>query len=283
MPPRFLTIAIIAFWLSMTGWTLYKDVWPHFLPDNPPPFTIDLSDEAQPKGPNHIIWSVSVNGEEGAFHLETWVRYLPKEDLFELNSDMWPVLFAGTGIKEIAKFGMISKVVVSRDGKLVSLNLILTPPEPPKNDKVHIQLIGEIKGGLLIPRILIPDRNIDKTFDPVPIKAHGSVLNPLQPVNRLPNLKPGQRWRMPVVDPVAQAFESMVPLGGGYVRTFDAEVLPELMNLTWKNEEVACQVIQYTGDDASGKTWVRAKDGLVLQQEVSISGKTLVLKRQPTY
>jgi hypothetical protein len=281
MPPRLITLAILAFWLTMTCWTLYKEVWPRVQPDNPPPFAIDLTDEAQPNGPNHIIWNLSINGQTGIYHLETWVVFSPKEDLFELHSDMWPIIDAAGHISKLAQMGMLSTVVVNREGELKSLEMKLIPPlpPPPLNGEPRIVLMGTVKDGSLIPRILAPERNFDKTFDPIPIKTRGSILNPLQPLNRLPNLKPGQKWRMPVVDPVSQAFGSLLPLSSGYVRTFEAEVLPDLKYLRWKEQDVACLVIEYTGDDASGNTWVRESDGLVLQQEVTIGGKVLNLRR----
>jgi hypothetical protein len=270
----------------MTGWTLYKDVWPRVQPDNPPPFVIDLMDEAQPQGPNHVIWRLSINGQAGVFHLETWVEFLPKEDVFELHSNMWPVVDREGHISKLALVSMISTVTVNREGELKSLEMKLMPPVPLPvptnlNVKAQIVLMGMIKDGSLVPRIQVPEKEYDKTFDPIPIKSRGSILNPLQPLNRFPNLKPGQKWRMPVVDPVSQAFGSLLPLSSGYVRTFDAEVLPDLKYLTWRDEDVACLVVEYTGDDASGSTWVRASDGLVLQQEVTISGKVLSLLREP--
>ncbi|MFL5245803.1 MAG: hypothetical protein ACJ8FY_27330 [Gemmataceae bacterium] len=281
MPPRSITLAIIAFWLAMTGWVLYKEIWPRWQADNPPAFTIDLTDEAQPNGPNHIPWNVAINGRQRIFHLETWVKYAPKEDLFELHSEMWPRIDSQGQIDELAQFGMKSKLLVTREGELQALDLYLTPPFPPQNDDIKIELLGEVKGGKLVPRIRIPDRDFDKTFDPVPISERTSVLNPLQPLNKLPNLRPGQKWRMPVVDPVGQAFGSFLPLASGYVRYFDAEVLSEMEELPWKGRDVPCRIIQYSGEDASGRTWVRESDGLVLQQEVNIDGKTLILQREP--
>jgi hypothetical protein len=283
MPPRSITLAIIAFWAAMTSWVLYKELWPRWQSDNPPPFAIDLTDEAQPNGPNHIMWNVVINGKDRIFHLETWVKYRPKEDLFELHSEMWPKIDTGGNVDALAQFGMKSMVLVTREGELRSLDLRLTPPlpPPPDNNEIRIQLLGEVKNGKLIPRIRFPERDFDKTFDPVPIGERSSVLNPLQPLNRLPNLRPGQKWRMPVVDPVGQAFGSLLPLSSGYIRYFDAEVLADLEDIYWKGREVPCRIIEYSGEDAWGRTWVREADGLVLQQEVTIDGKNLVLEREP--
>jgi hypothetical protein len=44
---------------------------------------------------------------------------------------------------------------------------------------------------------------------------------------------------------------------------------------------VPCRIIEYSGDEASGRTWVRESDGLVLQQEITIDGKNLILEREP--
>jgi len=264
--------------MSMTGWVLYKDIWPRWQADSPPPFVIDLADEAQP-ALVHTEWKIFVNGQDQVFHLETWVRFLPKEDSFELNSELWPRIDADGKTAKLAQFGMYNKLVVSREGELRSFNVRVTEPLPPHNDNDLFKIIGNVKGDSLFTRIVFTNTGLEKPFDPVPIKNRSSVLNPLQPLNRLTNLRPGQKWRMPLVDPFGQAFSLLVPLSSGYVRYLDAEVLPEVEPLAWKNRDVPCLVVEYQGDEATGKTWVREADGLVLRQELTVDGKSLILQR----
>jgi hypothetical protein len=62
-----------------------------------------------------------------------------------------------------------------------------------------------------------------------------------------------------------------------------AVVEEETDTLSWETKDVECLVIRYqesTGDrEMTARTWVRTTDGLVLQQEASLRGTTLLLKR----
>ncbi len=57
MPPRWLCCVIIAFWLGVTGWLLWSELRDRFAVNEPPPFVIDLVDEAQPER-DRIRWRV---------------------------------------------------------------------------------------------------------------------------------------------------------------------------------------------------------------------------------
>src|SRR5207302_1863942 len=99
----------------------------------------------------------------------------------------------------------------------------------------------------------------------------GSVLNPLQPLNRLPGLRRGQRWEVPLVHPLADVAHKYLKdvIGTApapQLRVLQAEVLPETQWLEWgvNHTQVPCLVIEYHSDDMTGKTWVRASDGVVL-------------------
>src|SRR5258708_40332823 len=139
MAPGSITLAIIAFWAAMTAWVLYNELWPRWQSDNPPPFAIDLTDEAQPNGPNHIMWNVVINGKQGIFHLETWVKYRPKEDLFELHSEMWPKINIDGDAESFPQLGQTSQVLAaSGRGKARSyLPFILTCSPPPPAHELH--------------------------------------------------------------------------------------------------------------------------------------------------
>jgi hypothetical protein len=123
-------------------------------------------------------------------------------------------------------------------------------------------------------------------MEPVEVPAHGSVFNPLHPVNRIGGLRPGQRWRMPQFDPLAEAVAASLakflklgkplPLGP---RFLDAEVQPP-KTLVWNKREVACLVIVYRSDEISASTWVRQQDGLVLRQEAGKPSDSVILQRE---
>ena len=58
------------------------------------------------------------------------------------------------------------------------------------------------------------------------------------------------------------------------------EVLSDQRELTWREEKVACWVIEYRRADVPEvRTWVREADGKVLKQEALKQGETLTVER----
>src|SRR5207248_10880607 len=96
----------------------------------------------------------------------------------------------------------------------------------------------------------------------------------------------GQRWSITLVDPLTDlAHKYIKELTGASsaadVRVLQAQVLPETQALIvgGLKEEVPCLVVEYQGEDTTARTWVRERDGLVLQQEVTQGGEQYVLIR----
>jgi len=65
MPPRSITLVIVVFWLAMTAWLLWRDVWPNMAPGEPPPFVITSKDENRSQQ-TEVIWSAEHTHAGGA-------------------------------------------------------------------------------------------------------------------------------------------------------------------------------------------------------------------------
>jgi len=90
MPPRFLTLAIIAFWVAMTGWFLSRDLWPRLRPGDLPPFPVSLTDEGASTQAS-VRWEVSTgDGLAPIYDVSTWVTYHETDDTFELRCLVLP-------------------------------------------------------------------------------------------------------------------------------------------------------------------------------------------------
>jgi len=284
MPPRLMTLAILVFWMATTAWLFQRDIWPRLQSGQPPPFAIDLADEAQQ--PHVARWSIyrGENKESKIGRARTWVAYRAADDTFELNSEIEKLELRG-GAKSVQVPRLFSLYRVTRDGELREMTsdvkVVILGIE------IHAQINGQVREQRFWPHCTLETALLggkqELDIKPVEVSAHGTVLNPLHPVNRLVGLHPGQRWRMPLIDPLADALAAKVADAFSTAalapRFLNAEVLPAGQMLRWNGQEVPCLVIEYRGDEMTARTWVRQSDGLVLQQEASQQEERLTLLR----
>jgi hypothetical protein len=299
MPARHTVFFILAFWAATTGWLYYRDIRPYVTPGNPPPFTISLADEAEAfrfhtndesKRKEGLEWSIYQDDDIKGYAV-TWVKYYKNDDSFELHGQykFWSKgRFSASDPDQLIK----SSYRVTREGELRAVNAKIEV-KVPLVQAVYGQLTGTVENGRMTPHIVIeappPFGPVKRDLQPIEIKSRGSVLNPLQPLNRLPGLRRGQHWRMPMVDPlddVIRGLTTKVP-GLGDVQTpktpyLEAEVLRDTISLSRNDgaQQVECLVVEYHGDDMSARTLVGVDDSLVYQQEVTHQGQTLKMVRE---
>jgi hypothetical protein len=276
MPARHHVLIIIAFWIATSAWLWQRDLWPRLASHEPPP-SIDLADEAHALP---IRWTV-YQGERRAGYAMTGVQYHEEDDTFSLEST-----FKFWTRKELS--GDPDRMVqsscrVTRDGDIRALSALVKANLWVGNVRGHIE--GTIKDNRLAPHVEIScgNRSVEADLVPLTIPRRGSVLNPLLPVNRLTGLKRGTRWRVPMLDPIAEALLAYVREQSPATKFLEAHVLDASEELEWrpKRPPVPCLIIDYSGDDTFGRTWVRESDGLVLRQEMTHAGERLTLWRDP--
>jgi hypothetical protein len=269
--------------MATTGWLFHRDLWPKLRFGEPPPFTIDLAAEAQRNIPA-TYWEV-YHGDRRIGQMETAIRYSEPDDTFLLVSHV-SRLQVGPG-SPLRIEHMNSVYRVTREGQLreiqvdVSFALLF-----PVHIDIGARVEGEVRNQVFTPHCTLRSPTFMKKqeldLEPVPVSASGNVLNPLHPVNRVAGLRPGQHWRMPLVDPLRDALAAKLGTNLG-ARFLDAEVLPKTEPVRWGGQEWSCLVIEYHGDDGtSARTWVRESDGLVLRQLATVQGERLVLQRGDT-
>jgi hypothetical protein len=298
MPPRWLCLLILVFWAGFNGWLFFDDLLPRLLPHQPPPYTIDLTEEAQLRRP-HIEWTVLCDGQK-VFRAHTSVAHpghdnVKQHDVFEMKSEFKP--FHEKGKVSISGFEvrkMSSIYRVNAAGDLLGLSVHIEPDVPEvfaallkslgahPDDEVSLDIDGQVISGRLRSEgrlALKSGKGYQRPLPEVPISRGSSVLLPLHPVNRLRGISPGQRWRMAVLDPLKDLSDSL--LGGTSRPQFlNARVRPELEDFSHGQRlGTSCMVIDYTGDDFTGSTWVARDRGLVLRQEVTIEGRRWEMNR----
>jgi hypothetical protein len=241
MPPRFVILAIIAFWLATTAWLIYRDVLPPLQSGDPPPYSIDLADEVSAQT---ISWRVLRTGEEIGT-VRTVVRRQP-DRTFALEGDFRPLKALEILVIDIKQ--LRSRYTVTRGGDLRTLATQLQIVAGGK--AIEVVVDGKVDNGMFTPLIRVEGTDVTRfpllNLRPVPVGGNGNVLNPMHPLNRLRGLRAGQHWVQPVFDPLLLALSSRIsqlPL-----RQLSAEVMPG--TLTWNGAEVLCWKINI----ASGKT-----------------------------
>ena len=294
MPSRPTILAVVLFWLAAVGWVGYRDVWPRLAASGPPPVAVELGDEASQLVP--VRWNVTRGGQRVG-RLTTPMTYQDTDDTFRLTHKYANLTFDFGRIR--AMFPEVTLTTrVARGGALREQGMagrmqvqLKTGEEFQTIAEARADVEGEVRGGVFHSRCDIdsPLLKVKRDLDPVPV-PDGQALSPLQPVGRIANVRPGQRWVVHEVNPLRDAMGSVLK---GFVgeqgfglpaekrEAFVATVGDRPEPLPWGKDkaDVTCWVIDYRAGDARVRTWVRADDGRVLRQEASRDGETLALER----
>jgi len=282
------------FWLVTTAYVAYRDLWPVLISSGPPPVAIDLADEAAQSVP--VRWSIHVTGQKRPGRLTTLMKYHEENDTFAFTHRFSDIRYETAGV-EVVVPELTSVVRVTRGGDLreqsidgkveVFLNNL-------RLGEARARVAGTVEGGQLIGIVDaeytlsgLSNGRIKRVLDPVAV-SRGQPLNPLQPVNRLTGLRPGRRWLIYENDPLREVIVLLVKEQAGQFGfkippekygALVGEVLSEQRTLEWQDQQVPCWVIEYRRDELVARTWVRAPDGKVLQQEAFQKGETLTIIR----
>ena len=292
MPPRWFCAFVIIVWVGITGWLAWSEVTDEFGPDA---FVIDFTDDVQPdRSPVH--WDVmlvdlddeGMGKREAPYMAVTRIDYDDKPDeTFTFNVEMKPKQASTKPLPLglLALKYMKSAYRVTRDRRLLDLKVSITFVQANGNGEgdCQLDLNGAVADGQFTGNYDIRMGNLQlprQDIGPVPVTEHGSVLMPMHPVHKIYNLRPGMTWRVPLVNPVADALASSLG-SSSRTRFLRAHVLPTLQLLELPDgKSCLCHVIEYEGDeDTKPRTWVRAADGVVLRQEMALDGKRLIMVR----
>jgi hypothetical protein len=302
MPSRWACLLIVALWLGSTGWLFWREVWPHLQPGEPPPFVTQMIVETQ-NVRLEVRWRVFIDDlKNEKLRAKTWVYYRDSDETYEFHEELRPAPGAErTRIlgNEVEVNPLTSMIRVNRDGDVRevdwSATLLVEPKLKDESPRAMARLHGQVRDGrfesALTVRLPFDLGAREYRASSVPVSYNGAVLLPLHPVHQIRGLRPGQTWRVPLLDPLEDAFREVgrEVWGGldvfagrprGEVRYLRAQVLPEPELVDFDNAPHPCLVIEYEGDDESARTWVeQGGDNRVLKQEAVVGGKRTVLLR----
>ncbi len=298
MPSRILVLAILLFWIGTSAWLFQRELWPRLRSSEAPPFSIDLADEARANSAQ-VRWTI-LRGKSRIGSLETWITYRKEDNTYELHSKIPSLYLGGIGLMRAKAANLESMYRVSQDGVLRATKIDGELVVEIMQLSCYLYLVGKVDGQWFTPkgyiafgrkkedRDRIPEsEKIYLDLERVPVSAHGSVIDPLHPVNRIRGLRPGQHWQTPLIDPLADSINAMVQKDPALALLkkdrstpiLHAEVLGGPRQIEYGGSYWGCLVIEYRGDDMVAHTWVRESDGLVLKQDATFWGDHLVLER----
>jgi hypothetical protein len=304
MPSRFLALGITVFWLATTMWFVTRDLLPHWRTGDPPPYSIDLTDEAV-RQVVPIRWKIERDGQPVG-SLRTILRANEADNTYEFSATCPELTLLDVasvpliGPLQIVARNYEDRLWVSRDGELramqTKIDLTVRAGRGPVI-AARAELAAEVYGRKLERRFRLAAPGLGE-FAPVlePAEAtRGSMLNPLHPIHRILGVRPGQRWRQPLVAPheeIIRAALAKLPgaesaaaaLGERGPRWLDASVRAITEIVDSDRGPAECLVIDYSGEwhgeEFAAHTWLRQDNGLVLRQEVISGGQTIVLTRE---
>jgi hypothetical protein len=291
--PRAIAL-IVAFWAATAAYVAYRDLWPVLFASGPPPVAIDLADEAAQAVP--VRWAIHFSGQKKPGRLVTQMKYVEADDTFAFTNRFTELRYEAAGAVVVVP-ELTNVVRVTRGGDLreqtVDGRLELYLGEL-RIGEATAKVAGTVVNGQLAATVDaeytfagMASQRLKRALDPVPVPS-GQPLNPLQPVNRLTDLRPGRRWVVHETNPLEDAVAAVVKKQAGQFglkmteekreRLFGA-VLSDQQTLDWHRHAVACWVIEYRREELVARTWVRASDGKVLKQEAFRKGETLTIVR----
>ena len=294
MPSRPLVALIVVFWLAANGALFYREVWPHWRPGEPPPFTVDLTEEVafNKLGTSGTTWYVMQKGKRIGFAVSNVVR-LP-DRTYELQS---VYRFERLGLFNLIELRKLTSAYhVTEEGELLGLSAEMFLQQPVGRQGGFLEHEFGVTGTVdpeervLVPKFFYNKQPVDFGAIKVPVVGQGGAVNPLHPINRVNGLSEGRRWRVPLFDPMSADLGKMLPAEfREFLTAFEGVTVPVLEAqvrgavLEWQDEDVPCFLIEYrkpAEPEPVARTWVRRRDGLVLQQQSRNDLMELTLVRQ---
>ncbi len=261
---------IVAFWSGATGWLISREILPHFRSGEPPPYTIDLTDEVSGQ---QIYWEILQKGQKEKVGTAVSSVHRMPDRTYEFRTRL---TFSKAKLLNLADLkAMTSQYRVTGEGQLlrfqagISARLLLD---------LDIQVLGIFQEDSLDFTVSVLGQETQKRFEAV--KVPRNILNPMHLVNRVGGLRPGQDWSIPLLDTV-----SLAAKGGDLAGLDRLHANVESDELEWNGQRVTCYKIEYREPSSrklKARTWVRRHDGLVLRQEAQHELLQLVLQRVPS-
>jgi hypothetical protein len=272
MPGITTRIFIIVAWLVSTSCLIYRDFLPRFLVGEPPNWK-SLTSVANPDKP--ASWLIMV--EDAPDRSRVVGRATTKKREVNSSGTMFGSmvkidakgLFANTplAVAESTEFQFESETRISPQGLLQQFRAM-----------VHVRELGE-KPILIITGIPSANNKLEIRFQSslspllnfrqiLQVSPTEMIRGGLEPVDWLPGIRVGQRWKTTVLQPLTARPEEL-----------QSEVIAE-SRIFWNGNPTDAFIVEHKAGTYSAKTYVR-NDGLVIRQQLPTPLVKMVLEREP--
>jgi hypothetical protein len=183
---------------------------------------------------------------------------------------------------------MYSIYRVDRAGELRTIDVIFdfdvaSESKLLRMENIHAELRGRVQEGIFHSEyhIQAPDgRVVHLHGQEVKLPPHQSVLLPMHLVDRIRDLKPGQQWRLPLINP----FVNSLPQGGLFGTKATSTVTVRVLDSAQPfpgHPSISCLILEYQDEDQHpNRIWVDAATDRVLRQEGIINDVKFIIQRE---
>lgn len=303
MQNRWTTGLVFLFWLTTMGWLVKEKLLPPLLVGEPPSFRTILAEDSAPE--RTVTWTLLLNGkalgeaitrverQENGVHEIRNRLHLRRLPLAELTPPWLGSLVQWAGGNDVDSMDLPldaqSSLLIDPLGRPASIRSTLVfggslspnePIEQEANAAYRISLRGEVEGNALNLEIRVPRENNEYIMNTTFYLPKDGMLGDLvSPQTRLPGLRMGQEWTVPVYSPLRQPDSPM-------------EILHAAVELETELETsegaIPCLLVVFRGDSGAGLSrgrpirgtmWV-GHDGTVWKQEARLMSASLVFERK---
>ncbi|HWA99140.1 MAG TPA: hypothetical protein VG713_11635 [Pirellulales bacterium] len=277
------------------GWLVHQKVLPALVVGDPPSYRTLAGDAAEDLRP--VGWRISLNDRRLGWAISRAQKFEKGGNEFRTRVRLSGVPLAAmtphwvsSFLRFVQRAGELPDLRLEVDatatldvdplGRLVGLNSLATlgyasPKRPSLIETFNIRMDGEVADNHL--KLTVKSGELSYTTNTY-LSVDSLVGDALSPQSRLPNLKLGQKWTVPVYSPFRPPSSPMEILTAEVVRR---------EQIHWDEKAVSTLVVEFTSDAGGelsgshaprGRAWV-AIDGRVLRQEVSFGASRLGFER----
>jgi hypothetical protein len=297
MTSKTFTVTAVVFWLTSMSWLVQQKILPSLLIGDPPSYRQLLIE--QQRHPEPVGWRISLNDNPLGWAISYAVR--DSEGGQEFNTrlvasqvplkSLAPVWLSSL-MRTLERQGSFPDVRVDVDvGTRLGLDALGQPfaldstavlgyrgAAQQLAEGYRIRMEGKIAGSQMILQVRTGDAVYSPQFF---LPRDALVSDALSPQARLPGLRVGQQWTVPLYNPFRSPTNPVEVLQAAVERRAD---------IIWNDENVNTLLVVYRSDSGSeltsqdmprGRCWV-AGDGRVLRQELQLGAARLVFDRVET-